>query len=94
LLDFEVVKKRQQAANRTILGRLTVPDPEYHRMKAEQYEKSGDLFAAAFHLRRLFLIQPNEEVRKRLAAVQSKLDAQVKTESEKPKQPAKMPLAD
>jgi hypothetical protein len=52
------------------------------------------LFAASFHLRRLLRIEPNEAVRKRLAAVQSKLDAQAKLESEMRNQPAKMPLAD
>jgi hypothetical protein len=92
--EFAEAQKRRQSKVRAFLGRLTRPDPDYHRSKAEQYEKSGDHFAAAFHLRRLLLIEPREEVRKRLAAVQSKLDAPAKLDSERGKQPAKMPLAD
>jgi WD40 repeat protein len=66
-------QQRQQGHDRAFLERLARPDPAYHRQKADLYEKSGDLFAAAFHLRRLLLAEPKDDaVRKRLAAVQSK----------------------
>ncbi len=93
--DFVQVQKRQQALDRAFLARLARPDPAYHRQRADQYEKSGDLFAAAFHLRRLLKIERNETVRKRLAAVESKLAAQVKIDANLPqKPPAKMSYAD
>jgi hypothetical protein len=89
-------QKRQQARDRAFLERLARPDPAYHRQRAEQYETSDDLFAAAFHLRRLLLIEPKDaSVRQRLAGVQGKLDAQAKADAALPrKQPAKMPYAD
>jgi hypothetical protein len=94
LRDFIAVQKRRQARERAFLERLARPDPAYHCQHAEQYEKSGDLFAAAFHLRRLLRIEPNEAVRKRLAAVESKLAAQAKTDAAlRQKPPAKMPYA-
>jgi WD40 repeat protein len=69
---FAEAQKRQQALDRSFLGRLARPDPAYHRQKADLYEESGDLFAATFHLRRLLLAEPKDDaVRKRLAAVQS-----------------------
>ncbi len=55
-------QKRQQALERAFLERLARPDPQYHRHRTNQSEKSGDLFAAAFHLRRLLLIAPKEDV--------------------------------
>jgi len=42
------VQKRQQALDRAFLERLSRPDPEYHRHKADLYEKSSDIFAVAF----------------------------------------------
>jgi hypothetical protein len=93
LLDFFVAQKRQQAEDRAFLERLARPDPGYHRQKADLYEKSGNLFAAAFHLRRLLVLAPKEEaVRKRLATVEARLEAATRTEIPLPeKQPAKMP---
>ncbi len=86
-------QKRQQEQDRLFLERLARPDPAYHRHKADLYEKSGDHFAAAFHLRRLLLIEPKDAaVRKRLATVEARLTAQAKAEAALPeKPPAKMP---
>jgi WD40 repeat protein len=87
--------KRQQARDRAFLTRLARPAPAYHRQRADQYEKSGDLFAAAFQLRRLLLIEAKEDVRKRLATVESKLAEKAATDAKLPqKPPAKMPYAD
>jgi hypothetical protein len=94
LPDFIEARKREQAQDRLFLERLARPDPVYHRQKADLYEKSGDLFAAAFHLRRLLLIEPNEDTRKRLLALESKLAVQAKRDTALPeKPPAKMPPA-
>ena len=41
-------------------------------------EKAGNDFAAAFHLRRLLLIEPGAPVRKRLAAVEARIEAAAK----------------
>jgi hypothetical protein len=92
--NFEA-QKRQQEQDRAFLERLARPDPEYHRPKADLYEESSDLFAAAFHLRRLQLIEPKgDAVRKRLAAVQARLAAQAKAKAALPqKPPPKMPHA-
>jgi hypothetical protein len=92
----ELKQERQQrkARDRAFLERLAQPDPEYHRQQADQHEQSGDFYAAAFHLRRLLLIEPKKHTRQRLAAIQTKLDAQAKIDSEMLKQPAEMPLAD
>jgi hypothetical protein len=90
--DFAEVQKRRQAQDRAFLERLARPDPDYHRRNAEQYEKSADLFAAAFHLRRLLRMEASDDVGKRLAAVESKLAAQAKSAASPPeKPPAKMP---
>jgi WD40 repeat protein len=87
-------QRLNQALDRAFLARLAWPDSAYHRQRADQYEKSNDLFAAAFHLRRLLLIAPDEVVRQRLAAVESKRAAQAKTDAALPqKPPAKMPYA-
>jgi WD40 repeat protein len=86
-------RKRQQEQDRAFLQRLLRPDPAYHRQKADLYEKCGDDFAAAFHLRRLLRMGPDEAVRKRLAAVEARLAA---AQAEKPlpgKRPARMPYA-
>jgi WD40 repeat protein len=85
-------QKRQQEQDRLFLERLARPDPAYHRHKADLYEKSSDLFAAAFHLRRMLLIEPKDDaVRKRLAAVDARQAAQAKAEKARPeKPPAKM----
>jgi hypothetical protein len=71
-------RQRQAAQDRAFLERLARPDPAHHRQKADLYEKSSDLFAAAFHLRRLVAIEPGEDVRKRLAAVEARLAQQAK----------------
>jgi hypothetical protein len=90
--DIVEVRERQQARDRAFLERLARSVPAYHRQRGEQYEKSGDLFGAAFHLRRLLIIEPNEALRKRLAAVESKLAAQAKRDAALPqKPPAKKP---
>jgi WD40 repeat protein len=87
--DFLEAEKRQQEEDRAMLERLARPDPEYHRYHADQFEKSGEYFAAAFHLRRLLRIDPKDDsVRKRLAAA----EAQAKSEAPPTeKQPAKAP---
>jgi hypothetical protein len=94
--DFVAVQEREEALDRAFLKRLARPDPAYHLQRARQFEYSGDLFAAAFHLRRLLLLDPKDAVvRRRLAAVQGKLDAQTKADAALPgEQPAKMPYAD
>ncbi len=51
---------RQQDIDRTFLERLVRPDAAYHRQQADACEKTGDLFAAAFHLRRLLVIDPKD----------------------------------
>jgi WD40 repeat protein len=92
--DLGEVQKREQACNRAFLERLARPGPAYHRQRADQYDKSGDLFAAAFHLRRLLLIEPREVLRKRLALIESKLAAQTQIDAKMPQKPAaKMPYA-
>jgi hypothetical protein len=64
------------------------------RQERDPYENPNDFFAATFHLRQLLLIAPNEAIRQRLAAVQTKLDAQAKKDAALPqKPPAKMPYA-
>jgi hypothetical protein len=94
LRDFAETHRRRQAQDRAFLERLARPDPQYHRRHADQYEKSGDLFAAAFHLRRLLLIEANDDVRKRLVAIESQLTAQAKRDAALPQNPpAKMPYA-
>jgi WD40 repeat protein len=86
LRDFAEGQKRQQARDRAFLARLARPNPDYHRQRADQYDRSGDLFAVAFHLHRLLLIDPKDvSVRNRLAAVQARLDAQVKAAALPPK---------
>jgi hypothetical protein len=88
-------QKRQQALDRAVLARLARPDPEYHRSKADQYARSGELFAAAFHLRRLLGIEAKQEVRQLLAFIESKLAAEAKRDAQLPeKPPARMPYAD
>src|SRR5207253_2353984 len=92
LPDFIEAQKRQQARDRALLKHLSRFDPAYHRLMADRYEKSSDLFAAGFHLRRLLLITPKDDVvRKRLAAVEARLCAESRGEVPLPeKQPAKM----
>ncbi len=87
-------RKRRQEQDRAFLERLARPDPAYHRRKADLYEKSGEDFAAAFHLRRLLRIEPTGAVRKRLAAVEARMEAAVKSETSLPeKRPTRMPYA-
>jgi hypothetical protein len=80
-------RKRQQAQDRAFLERLARPDPAFHRQKADRYEKSGELFAAAFHLRCLLAIEPSDALRKRLAAVESRLAEQAKVPAPMPGKP-------
>jgi hypothetical protein len=90
--DLGGVQKREQARNRAFLEHLAQPDRAYHRQRANEYEQSGDLFAAAFHLRRLLLLEPREDLRKRLAVIESKLAAQRQIDAKMPpKPPARTP---
>jgi hypothetical protein len=83
-------RKRQRELEEAFAKGLTHPDPAYHRRMADLYEKSGEEFAATFHLRQLLRIEPTEAVRKRLAAI----EAVSKSEVAIPKtQPARMPYA-
>jgi hypothetical protein len=91
---FLAEQRRRQARDRAFLVRLARPDPAYHRQRADEYEKSGDLFGAAFHLRRLLLIEAKDDLRQRLTAVESKLSAQARLDAKmRQKAPAKMPYA-
>ena len=53
LPDFIEAQKREQEQPRLFLKRLARSVPGYHHRMADLYEKSGDHFASAFHLRRL-----------------------------------------
>jgi hypothetical protein len=95
LAEWRAARQRQQVEDQTFVERVTRPDPAYHRLQADLSEKSGKLFAAAFHLRRLLLIEPkNDTVRTRLAAVEARLREAAPNETPLPeKQPTKMPQA-
>ena len=51
------------------LKRMIDPKPDWHREQAAECEKKSNWFAAAFHLRRLATLEPND------AAVQGRLQA-------------------
>jgi hypothetical protein len=49
--------------------RMIEPDPAWHREQAAECEEQSNWFAAAFHLRRIAALEPND------AAVQARLQA-------------------
>jgi WD40 repeat protein len=56
------------------LASLAKPDPKWHIQNAEDSEKNKQYFVAAFHLRKLIEIEPNNETaKKRLEFIENKL---------------------
>jgi len=50
------------------------PKPEWHREQATECEKQSNWFAAAFHLRRLVTLEPNDtDVKVRLTFAEKKI---------------------